>query len=98
VVQRSPIGLQSHPKDRRGSRETSSHGVAREYARFPLLRHPLAVDQSTGSVSSVEVPIMQSKMRDLTDDELSALKLQRDKSLDELEKVVSLLIETTVGI
>jgi len=41
VVQRSPIGLQSHPKDRRGSRETSSHGVAREYARFPLLRHPL---------------------------------------------------------
>jgi len=40
-VQRSPIGLQSHPKDRRGSRETSSHGVAREYARFPLLRHPL---------------------------------------------------------
>jgi len=46
VVQRSPIGLQSHPKDRRGSRETSSHGVAREYARFPLLRHPLGLDKS----------------------------------------------------
>jgi len=56
VVQRSPIGLQSHPKDRRGSRETSSHGVAREYARFPLLRHPLVAPVSMRLIVAVVMP------------------------------------------
>jgi len=60
-VQRSPIGLQSHPKDRRGSRETSSHGVAREYARFPLLRHPLenALKQHRDGLDMVFVDYLQ---------------------------------------
>jgi len=66
-VQRSPIGLQSHPKDRRGSRETSSHGVAREYARFPLLRHPLVeVDGEDGEVACLSRPFERIDDPDFT--------------------------------
>jgi Ser/Thr protein kinase RdoA (MazF antagonist) len=65
VVQRSPIGLQSHPKDRRGSRETSSHGVAPEYARFPLLRHPLALTRYPWPTNSYVETLHESLEQDL---------------------------------
>lgn len=50
-------------------------------------RWELQVDQSTGAISSVEVPVYEPKMRNLTTQELADLKEQRDRSLDELEKV-----------
>jgi len=76
VVQRSPIGLQSHPKDRRGSRETSSHGVAREYARFPLLRHPLGEAEPFGVIN-------------VGDSAKLAKQLGEDEGLDVVQREVS---------
>lgn len=40
-----------------------------------------------GKVGVVEVPVMEQQMRQLTDEELAELKLQRDQNLDKLEAV-----------
>ena len=50
-------------------------------------RWELSVDQATGKVGSVEVPVYEPKMRSLTTQELAELKQQRDQNLDALEKV-----------
>jgi len=45
------------------------------------------LDIINGVPAVVTEPVMEPKLRDLTDIELTALKLQRNQSLDELEKV-----------
>lgn len=58
--------------------------------------YELQVNQSTGAVGSVLVPDYAPKMRLQTTEELAALTLQRNQSLDELDKVaVSTVTEST---
>ena len=54
------------------------------------------LDIINGVPGVVTEPVMESKLRDLTDAELTALKLQRNQSLDELEKVAAKLVSRLI--
>jgi hypothetical protein len=50
-------------------------------------RTTLSIGIVDGKPAVVETPILEPQMRDLTDDELTELKQQRDQNLDALESV-----------